>query len=150
MMPHDIRFADCDVRGCPPNCPARRVPRPDWDDYFLAIAAVVATRGDCSRRQIGAVIVDQDHRIVATGYNGAPSGEAGCLTAGACPRAAAADVVAGEGYGATGCIAIHAEHNAILYARRDLRGCTLYVTDVPCQQCNILLTAVGISRVVRP
>jgi dCMP deaminase len=59
--------------------------RPGWDDYFLAIAEAVAARADCTRRQVGAVIV-RDHRIVATGYNGAPPGHRGCLSAGACPR----------------------------------------------------------------
>lgn len=59
--------------------------RPGWDDYFLGIAEAVAARADCTRRQVGAVIV-HDHRIVATGYNGAAPGQPGCLSAGACPR----------------------------------------------------------------
>lgn len=60
--------------------------RPDWDEYFLIIAQAVATRADCSRREVGAVIV-KNHRIVSTGYNGAPAGDGGCLS-GACPRGA--------------------------------------------------------------
>lgn len=62
--------------------------RPDWDTYFLGIAEAVAVRGECTRRQVGAVIVDPvRHRIVegGTGYNGAPAGMPSCLD-GACPR----------------------------------------------------------------
>lgn len=59
--------------------------RPTWDEYFLGIAVAVATRADCTRRQVGAVIT-RGNRIVSTGYNGSPAGLPGCLTAGACPR----------------------------------------------------------------
>lgn len=59
--------------------------RPDWDEYFLDIAAAVARRADCTRRRVGAVIV-RDHRVVSCGYNGAPAGRPGCLSDGACPR----------------------------------------------------------------
>lgn len=59
--------------------------RPSWDDYFVTIARAVAARSDCRRRQVGAVLVDESHRIVGTGYTGAPSGHPGCLE-GACPR----------------------------------------------------------------
>ncbi|MCG8482700.1 MAG: deaminase, partial [Clostridia bacterium] len=52
--------------------------RPEWDEYFMQIAEVVKTRSTCLRRQVGAVIV-KDHRILATGYNGAPAKLAHCL-----------------------------------------------------------------------
>ena len=55
--------------------------RPSWDEYFLAIARVVASRADCRRRQYGCVIT-VERRIVSTGYNGAPAGEPGCLSGG--------------------------------------------------------------------
>lgn len=60
------------------------VTRPGWDAYFLGIARAVAARGDCTRAKVGAVIA-RGHRIVSTGYNGAPAGHPGCLE-GACPR----------------------------------------------------------------
>ncbi|HOT05791.1 MAG TPA: deaminase, partial [Atribacter sp.] len=47
--------------------------RPDWDEYFMSIAELVSTRSTCLRRKVGAVLV-LDRRILATGYNGAPSG----------------------------------------------------------------------------
>lgn len=59
--------------------------RPDWDMYFLGIAEAVAARGDCTRRQVGAVIADQNHRVISTGYNGSYPGGPSCL-AGQCPR----------------------------------------------------------------
>jgi dCMP deaminase len=125
--------------------------RPAWDTYFLNIARTVATRADCTRRQVGAVIV-KDHRIVSTGYNGAPAGLPGCLTAGACPRGHS-DVVPGSSYdtGPGSCIAVHAEQNAILYADYDrCKGAILYCTDVPCDGCARLIKAAGIGSVVTP
>lgn len=59
--------------------------RPGWDEYFMGIAAAVAKRADCTRRQVGCVIVGPDHRIVSTGYNGGPAGGKSCLK-GECPR----------------------------------------------------------------
>lgn len=59
--------------------------RPAWQDYYLGIADSVAVRADCTRRKVGAIVV-KDNSIVSTGYNGAPPGEPGCLSDGACPR----------------------------------------------------------------
>lgn len=64
---------------------ARR--RLNWVDYFLSIADAVAVRADCTRRSVGAVVVDaRTKHIISTGYNGAPPGQPGCLSDGACPR----------------------------------------------------------------
>lgn len=125
--------------------------RPNWDEYFLGIARAVALRGDCSRRQIGAVIVDGEHRIISAGYNGTKPGNPGCME-GACPRAIS-NVPPGSSYdtGAGACIAIHAEFNALLYAGRDrANGSTLYITDAPCGGCIRVIDAAGIARVVTP
>lgn len=126
--------------------------RPDWDSYFLNIAEAVALRADCTRRRVGAVIVNEDFRIVSTGYNGAPSGEPGCLTENACPRGRS-NVAPGSSYdtGEGACIAVHAEQNALLYAGRDFCiGATLYITDEPCDGCWRFIRASGVSRVVWP
>lgn len=117
------------------------------------IARAVSARADCTRRKIGAIIVQGD-RIVSTGYNGAPAGRPGCLTMGACPRGRLSvhDVAPGSSYdtGAGSCIALHAEQNAILRAGLDSRGATLYLTDAPCDGCARLIEGAGIARIVFP
>ena len=123
------------------------VERPDWDTYFLQIVRVVADRADCTRRQVGAVIVGTDHRIVETGYNGSPPGMPGCLTDGACPRGRGETQISGD-YDL--CIAVHAEMNALLRAGIRANGATLYCTDVPCEGCIKHIRAAGIARVVTP
>jgi len=123
------------------------------DAYGLEVAAAVARRADCTRRQVGAVIVSPDGSIVATGYNGLSAGLPGCASAGACPRGrmAYAEQPASVGYEATGCRAAHAEVNAVIRAGRDrCIGATIYVTDEPCFHCSVVNEAAGIARVVTP
>lgn len=126
--------------------------RPDWDDYFLELARTVALRADCSRRRVGCVVV-LDNRVISTGYNGAPAGDPGCLS-GACPRGQLGynEVAPFTNYdtGPGRCIAIHAEANALLYARTNCVGATAYITDPPCPTCSKLLRAAGIERIVYP
>lgn len=125
--------------------------RIDWDDYFLLIAAAVSKRADCSRRKVGAVVVDVEKRIASTGYNGAYPGGPSCL-AGECPRAFSS-VVPGSSYdtGPGACHAVHGEMNAILFADRErLRGATLYITDKPCDGCAKHIRSTPIARVVWP
>lgn len=124
--------------------------RPSWDAYFLAIARSVAARADCRRAQHGAVIV-KNHRIVATGYNGAPAGAGSCL-AGDCPRGLlSAEEIAHLTPDYSNCIACHAEQNAIAYAsRHDTEDATIYITGQPCDLCNKLTQAAGIERIVYP
>lgn len=128
--------------------------RPAWDDYFLTIARTVARRADCRRRQHGCVLVDADNRIIGTGYNGAPAGEPGCLS-GACPRGNASydEIRSLSSYDTPGpgfCISVHAEANALLYARTSCKGATAYVTGQPCPTCDKLLRGAGVERIVYP
>jgi len=146
--------------------------RPSWDAYFLGVCYAIAERGDCTRAKVGAVIVDKHHRIMATGYNGAPPGEPGCLE-GACPRgqhyAVQGEIAFSRTFCACGnvwpciksakpgsgsyddCISVHAEANAIIYAGRDkCLGSTLYVTYSPCINCMKLVKAAGLARVLIP
>lgn len=121
--------------------------RPNWDEYFMRIAKEVASRSTCTRASVGAVIV-KDHRILSTGYNGAPPGEAHCTEVGClmvndhCERT------------------IHAETNAVAQAARfgmPVNGATLYFcsnrysTGKPvesCIKCIQVMKSAGIARVV--
>jgi dCMP deaminase len=123
--------------------------RPDFDTWALGIATAVAARGDCRRKQVGAVILDTAHRVVSTGYNGSAPGGPSCL-AGACPRAfAGAEPGSSYDTGPGTCIALHAEMNAIIFADPgQLPGSTIYVTCEPCQGCARMISGSGITRVV--
>lgn len=124
----------------------KRHNRPDWDEYFLEIAQVVAKRSTCVRRQIGAVIV-KDRRILTTGYNGAPSGLAHCLEVG-CLRD---ELGIPSGTRHEMCRALHSEMNAIIQAAQhgvSTKGATLYSTQQPCSVCARMLINAGIVRIV--
>lgn len=120
--------------------------RPDWDEYFMQIAHVVARRSTCVRRQIGAVIV-KDKRILTTGYNGAPSGLPHCLELG-CLRDEQG-IPSGTRHEI--CRALHAEQNAIVQAALygvSTRDSTLYCTHQPCSLCAKAAINAGVRRVV--
>lgn len=122
--------------------------RPTWHQYYLNIANSISLRGECTRRQVGAIIV-KDHAIVGEGYNGAPPGEKSCLD-GACPRAQS-DALPNKNYAESGCHVIHAETNAMLRCSWDnMKGATLYVTAEPCNDCWPKIRATGINVVVWP
>lgn len=125
--------------------------RPTWDEWAMLVAVAVAARADCSRRQVGAVILDTEHRIVSTGYNGSYPGGPSCL-AGECPRAGSG-VPPGSSYdtGPGACVSVHAEANAILFADRSrMDGATMYLTDEPCQGCMKLIKNTRLRAVVWP
>lgn len=120
--------------------------RPTWDEYFMAIAHVVATRSTCSRRQVAAVIV-KDNRIIATGYNGTPKGLPNC-NEGGCPRC---NSTVPSGKNLDECLCSHAEENAITQAAYhgiSVKGATLYTTFSPCLMCAKMIINSGIACVV--
>ena len=120
--------------------------RPDWDNYFMDIAMVVARRGNCCRRQVAAVIV-KDRRLISTGYNGTPRGVKNCCDGG-CPRCAGD---APSGASLSECICSHAEENAITQAAYHgiaLLGSSLYSTLSPCLICAKMIINAGIQEVV--
>lgn len=120
--------------------------RPSWDDYFMEMLEVIKTRSTCVRRHVGAVIV-RDHRIIATGYNGAPTGLKHC-TQETCVRLKYG-IKSGERHEL--CRATHAEQNAIISAARmgvSVDGAEIYITDSPCILCTKMLINAGIKRIV--
>lgn len=123
--------------------------RPTWDEWALAIAQVVAMRADCTRAQVGCVILSRAHRVLSVGYNGLPAGIPGCASAGNCPRGRMSPDEVARNSDYSNCASIHAEANAIYHADPyELPGATLYTTRAPCPACATLITAAGISRVV--
>jgi dCMP deaminase len=120
--------------------------RPNWDEYFLKLAMVVAERSTCRRHHVGAIAV-RDKQILSTGYNGAPSGFRDCLQLG-CLRNEL-NIPSGERHEI--CRAIHAEQNAVVQCSLhgvSLEGATLYCTHSPCRLCAKLLVQAKISRFV--
>ncbi|WP_003542748.1 deoxycytidylate deaminase [Desulfotomaculum nigrificans] len=120
--------------------------RPSWDEYFMEITRVVATRSTCLRRKVGAVII-KDKRILTTGYNGAPAGLAHCLEIG-CLREQMG-IPSGQRHEL--CRGLHAEQNALLQAAVHgiaIQGSTIYVTHQPCVLCAKMIVNAGIKKVV--
>ena len=124
----------------------KKVTRPDIDEYFLKIASVVAERATCRRHHVGAVAVKDKH-ILATGYNGAPSGLKDCLELG-CLRD---ELKIPSGTRQEICRGIHAEQNVIIQATLhgvSLEGSTIYATHTPCVLCAKMLVNAKIKRYV--
>lgn len=120
--------------------------RPSWDEYFMEITRVVATRSTCLRRKVGAAIV-KDNRILATGYNGAPAGLTHCLEIG-CLREQMG-IPSGQRHEL--CRALHAEQNAIIQAAvhgTAIQGSIIYVTNQPCVMCCKMIVNAGIKKVI--
>lgn len=112
--------------------------RPSWDEYFMGLARLAATRGTCDRKRVGCVLV-RDRAVLATGYNGSLRGTPHCddvghqMEDGHCTRT------------------VHAEQNAVCQSARHgvkLDGATAYVTCAPCPICFKTLVAAGVIRIV--
>ena len=112
-------------------------PRASWDEYFMSIAQVVATRSTCPRKYVGSVIV-KNRTILSTGYNGSIRGMPHCSEVGHMME---------DGH----CVAtIHAEANAIIQAAKTgamIEGGTIYVTASPCWNCFKQIANAGLVRI---
>ena len=110
-----------------------------WDEYFMGVATLSGMRSKDPNTQVGAAIVDENHRVVSVGYNGFPTGvsddefpwsrEGGVLTS-------------------KYAFVVHAELNAILNSQRSVRGCTIYVSLFPCNECAKAIIQSGIKKIV--
>ena len=120
--------------------------RPSWDEYFLEVAHLVSKRTTCLRRRVGAVLV-KDRKILATGYNGAPSGLKHCIDIG-CLREKL-KIPSGERHEL--CRGLHAEQNVLLQAALygvSTKDSILYITNQPCIICAKMLINAGINEIV--
>ncbi|HOK63266.1 MAG TPA: cytidine/deoxycytidylate deaminase family protein [Soehngenia sp.] len=112
--------------------------RKSWNQYFMEITEMVASRSTCDRAFVGCVLVNDDHRIVSTGYNGSVAGNPHCDDVGHTMR---------DGH----CIAtIHAEMNALLYCAKEgisVKNCNAYITHFPCLNCTKALIQAGIKKI---
>ncbi|MDJ0864504.1 MAG: deaminase [Myxococcota bacterium] len=120
--------------------------RPSWDEYFLSVARVVASRSNCVKRKVGAII-QRDRRLISTGYNGTPRGVRNC-NEGGCPRC---NAFAEAGTRLDECLCSHGEENAIVQAAYhgvSVRDGVIYTTFFPCTYCTKLIINAGISEVI--
>ncbi|GGG55967.1 deaminase [Paenibacillus radicis (ex Gao et al. 2016)] len=126
--------------------------RKDWDTYFMDIAYMVSTRSRCSRRHVGALLV-QGKKLLGTAYNGAPMGVPDCSEAG-CMIAEELEITIENGQEKMikkqRCIrTIHAEQNLLLFTDPVNReGSSVYVTDQPCWTCANMLANSGVQEIV--
>lgn len=120
--------------------------RPSWDEYFMILAKIAATRSTCLSRPTGAVIV-KDKQIISTGYNGSMPGVKHCSEEGFCYRrhSNSKDMTKYDS-----CRSTHAEANAIAEAAKkgiSVNGADIYVTLYPCYVCTKLLASAGIKKI---
>ncbi len=111
-----------------------------WDEYFMGIALLSAMRSKDPNTQVGACIVDKDNKIVSVGYNGAPIGFDDDK-----------DMKwdrEGEYLDTKYPYVCHSELNAILNSKNSVKGCTLYVTLFPCNECAKIIIQSGIDNIV--
>jgi len=123
-----------------------KLSRPGWDEYFMRIAKVVASRSNCVKRKVAAVIV-KDKRIISTGYNGTPRGTRNC-SEGGCPRC---NNFSESGKNLDECLCSHGEENAIVQASYhgiSIKDSVIYTTFSPCLLCTKMIINAGIKEVV--
>lgn len=130
--------------------------RTNRHQYFLDLALRCAHQGTCLRRNFGAIIVDEYHTIVSTGYTGAPRKQMDCTEIGRCWRRDN-NIPSGSNY--ERCRSVHAEMNALLQAGKLARGCTLYLAGFevgtgdltriwPCFLCSKMIVNSGVRSVI--
>lgn len=120
--------------------------RPGWDEYFMRMAVLAASRSTCVRRHVGAVVV-KDRMVLSTGYNDTPRGLPNCGDGG-CARCASGSP---SGQALDTCLCLHAEQNSLIQAAYhgvSIAGATIYTTHQPCLTCAKMIVNAGIRRIV--
>ena len=110
-----------------------------WDEYFMSLAHLSGKRSKDPNTQVGACIVNEDKRVVGIGYNGMPFG---------CRDDEYSWEREGEYLDTKYPYVVHAELNAILNATTNLKGCTIYVSLFPCNECSKAIIQSGIKEIV--
>ena len=110
-----------------------------WDEYFVGLAHLSALRSKDPNTQVGAAIIDENHRVVSVGYNGFPKG---------CSDDEFPWSRSGGVLNSKYAFVVHAELNAILNSPRSVSGCTIYVSLFPCNECAKAIIQSGIKRIV--
>ena len=110
-----------------------------WDEYFMGLAHLSALRSKDPNTQVGACIVDNEHKVVSIGYNGMPRG---------CDDENMPWQREGDFLDTKYAYVVHAELNAILNSPRSLRDCTIYVSLFPCNECAKAIIQSGIKKVI--
>lgn len=110
-----------------------------WETYFMGIAHLSALRSKDPNTQVGAVIVDQEHKVVSIGYNGFPKG---------CSDDEYPWDNEGSSLETKYVYVVHAELNAILNSPRSVKGCSIYVSLFPCHECAKAIIQSGIQEIV--
>lgn len=110
-----------------------------WDEYFMGLAHLSALRSKDPNTQVGCCIVDNDNKVVSIGYNGMPRG---------CKDEDMPWAREGDFKKTKYAYVVHAELNAILNSPRSLKGCTLYVSLFPCNECAKAIIQAGIKKVI--
>jgi dCMP deaminase len=117
--------------------------RPSWNENFIEMAHIASKRSNCIKRKVGSIIT-KNNRIISTGYNGTPHSIPNCFDGG-CKRCNDSNIKSGTLL--EFCICLHAEENAILHAKEDLKGGAIYCTHKPCLGCLKRIIQVGITDV---
>jgi dCMP deaminase len=110
----------------------------DWDQYFMSMAYLVAMKSKDASTKVGSVAVDDEHEILATGYNGFPRGFDDSDPA---RKEKPTKLI----------YMIHSENNTVISAARkgiSLKGSTMYVTWCPCDKCALTIVQAGVKEVV--
>lgn len=104
-------------------------------EYYMSLALAVSKGSKCKKKQVGSVIVDKEGRVVSLGFNGTPRGSE----------------FPSESFQPEGTFTnpwvLHSELNAVIFAKRDITGCKLYVTLSPCLSCAAIIVQTGITEV---